>query len=357
MSLTCCACFQEFGANGGKSNVFERLSLFGLHVGIEIGGPLIPDLVGSSFRNLEIHDVGVGLRFYGGNVAEMWVSDSMLASWTVAGIQLRGYAIRVARSRSHGGEPADEYSPLQDADGREIYLEQIPAYALEHDGAVLPCPPYCAPPGAPAGSREIGGGQPSVVIERLVASSHVGWLVDSDCGAVRMQSTRLEGQAGLMRNTGLPYAWQPVCANASSENCGPIADGRFTDILIDVSNSYGSASKPANETAISFDKPAELHLIGGSIGSNVVVGNGSVVYDVGVRWQSGGHIAQAAGTAGAKIFGMQQQPPPPPLSTAAGGGTAPAPATEGPLRAEVAQLRADLEALRRTVAEQQKVAK
>ena len=44
----------EFGTNGGKSNVFERLSLFGLHVGFEVGGPLIPDLVGTSFRNLEV---------------------------------------------------------------------------------------------------------------------------------------------------------------------------------------------------------------------------------------------------------------------------------------------------------------
>jgi hypothetical protein len=49
----------EFGVNGGKANVFERLSIFSMHVAIEVGGPLIPDLVGSSFRNLEIHDVRV----------------------------------------------------------------------------------------------------------------------------------------------------------------------------------------------------------------------------------------------------------------------------------------------------------
>ena len=45
-------------------NVFERLSIFDMHVAIDVGGPLIPDLVGSSFRNLEIHDVDVGLRFF-----------------------------------------------------------------------------------------------------------------------------------------------------------------------------------------------------------------------------------------------------------------------------------------------------
>lgn len=58
-------------------------------------------------------------------------------------------------------------------------------------------------------------------------------------------------------------------------------------------------SKPVNNTAIQYEKPAPLHLIGGSIGSNVVVGNGTIIYDVGVRWQNGGHIVQGAGTTGA----------------------------------------------------------
>ena len=186
----------EFGADGGKSNVFERLSLFGLHVGVEVGGPLIPDLVGTSFRNLEVHDVGVGLRFYGGNVAAMWLSETMLAHWQVAGVQLLGYAIRVARPRSHAAA-TPRHPPLRDADGREIFIEQIPKWALEHDPAVLPCPPYCAPPDSPPGSREVGGGMPSVVLDRIVASGEVGWLVDSDGGAVRMQSVRLEGTLPL----------------------------------------------------------------------------------------------------------------------------------------------------------------
>ena len=136
--------------------------------------------------------------------------------------------------------------------GREIFLEQLPHYALQHDPAVLPCPPYCAT-GSPKGSVEIGGGAPSAVIERVVASGHVSgsWLVDSDGGAVRLQNVRLEGIAGLMRNTGVPGAWPARCANASSTNCGPIEDGRFTDILIDVSNSYGPDSKPLDNTAIS----------------------------------------------------------------------------------------------------------
>lgn len=105
----------EFQANGGKANVFERLSLFSLHVGMEVGGPLIPDLVGSSFRNLEIHDVGIGLRFFGGNVAEMWVSELMIASWSEAAIALQGYSIRIARPRATSNTTTLQ-NPLVDAD-------------------------------------------------------------------------------------------------------------------------------------------------------------------------------------------------------------------------------------------------
>ena len=71
-------CTDEFGANGGKMNVFERLSIFDMHVAIDVGGPLIPDLVGSSFRNLEIHDVDVGLRFFVRN-QPLWIAQLSIA--------------------------------------------------------------------------------------------------------------------------------------------------------------------------------------------------------------------------------------------------------------------------------------
>ncbi len=106
----------EFQSNGGKANVFERLSLFALHVAMEVGGPLIPDLVGSSFRNLEIHDVDIGLRFFGGNVAEMWVSELMIASWSQAAIALDGYSIRVARPRASSKTTTSINRQLVDAD-------------------------------------------------------------------------------------------------------------------------------------------------------------------------------------------------------------------------------------------------
>ena len=65
-----------------------------------------------------------------------------------------------------------------------------------------------------------------------------------------VQTVRLEGTAGLMRTTGLPEGWPTHCGSTGGNwsnqpiggNCGPIGDGRFSDILIDVSNSYGPAS-------------------------------------------------------------------------------------------------------------------
>jgi hypothetical protein len=56
-----------------------------------------------------------------------------------------------------------------------------------------------------------------------------------------------------------------------------------------------------------YNKPGRLQLIGGSIGADVVVGNGTIVSDVGVRWQHGASIVQAKGTAGAKTFALQDE--------------------------------------------------
>ena len=136
-------------------------------------------------------------------MAEMWVSESGFAHWREAGVQLIGYAIRTVRPRAYAGKPAVA-PPLEDADGREIFLEQIPSYMLTKGDGLLACPPYCAK-GSPPGSREAGGGQPTVVMDRIVAGTGnvapAGWLVDSNGGGVRLQSVRLEGAAGIMRNT------------------------------------------------------------------------------------------------------------------------------------------------------------
>lgn len=60
----------------------------------------------------------------------------------------------------------------------------------------------------------------------------------------------------------------------------------------------------------------------------MVVGNGTIVSDVGVRWQHGASIVQAKGTAGAKTFALQDEQQ---LKTQRGEVSA--------LRAEVAELR------------------
>ena len=83
---------------------------------------------------------------------------------------------------------------------------------------------------------------------------------------------------------------------------------------------------------ISYNKPGNLQLIGGSIGSRVVVGNGTTVSDVGVRWQNGAGIVQAEGTAGAQTFGLQER------------------REAQALRSEVAALRGETAALRDEVA-------
>ena len=59
-------------------------------------------------------------RGAGGNVAEMWVRDSQLASWKQAGIELRGYAVRTARPRNSSSAPP-RVPPLLDADGHERF--------------------------------------------------------------------------------------------------------------------------------------------------------------------------------------------------------------------------------------------
>ena len=47
----------EFGHDGGKRNVFERISMTGVEVGFHIGGPFPPDLVASSFHNIYVENM------------------------------------------------------------------------------------------------------------------------------------------------------------------------------------------------------------------------------------------------------------------------------------------------------------
>ena len=119
----------------------------------------------------------------------------------------------------------------------------------------------------------------------------------------------------------------------------------YTDILIDVSNNYcGGGCKPENNTAILYDTNAgggNLHLIGGTIGANLVVGDGTRVFDVGVNWVGAcGHACSAQmeqwnGTSGGRVFSLTQQ----------GETSARRDDETAALRAEVASLRDELRAL------------
>ena len=269
----------SFGINGGKSNLFERLSLQGFEVAIDVGGPLLPDLVASRYSQITITDARIGMRFFGANVAGQWVSDLWINNYTEAGIQLAGYGIREARL-STSDSSSSGLPPLADADGHEIFFDQIPKYAKKL--RMLPCPPYCSL-GSPPERRQAGGGGPSVVVANVVSSSsnRGSWLVDSNGPAAHLSHVRLEGSTGIYRNTGL---W------GAPEGGTPSADPRFMSILIDVSNSYSEKLQPAHGDAIFFAPPSQLILQGCSIGANVSLGGNTTAVNIGTRFALPGGV-------------------------------------------------------------------
>ena len=265
----------------------------GVEIGFHIGGPFSPDLVASSFRDIVIENMHVGMRFVGANVAEQWVDNSHFNNWTVAGIQLVGHAgPRTIRSLSSSGTPAHS-AVFEDADGREIFVEQIPPY-------VLTKPPTTK---GPDGTYIAGGGGPSVRITNIVASSKKnkthdapGWLIDSNGPSVRLQGVRMEGNAGLSRNTGRPLGSMPTSQ--------PIGSMRFQSILIDVNYAGNPSRLPRDGPVIQHDANDTLIVIGGSIGGSpgaVSLGTNTTAYDVGLRLLYGASFAQLPGTIGAVV--------------------------------------------------------
>ena len=106
---------------------------------------MLPDLVASTFEEINIEHVSVGFNFFGANVAEMWLSRCKFNNFTSAGIKLVGYPIREARYRSQRGHKLPSANVFRDANGNEIFYEDIPAFARRD--RLLPCPPYCADDG------------------------------------------------------------------------------------------------------------------------------------------------------------------------------------------------------------------
>ncbi len=257
----------EFGTNGGKCNLFEGIRLTRMDVGFHVGGPFGPDLVAGEFRNIQISAVREGFRFVGANVAEMWLSGIMITNYDECGFNLITHSGRVVRGIAERDTPTEE-NVLRDADGREIFLEQIPETAIaqklmrtEH-------------PGVEGSARRpwVGGGGPTVVIENVVAHAKhpASWLVKSFYAPVRLSYVRHEGPGGILK------AW------------GGAPDGRFNDILVDV-----NAVTPGglDGWVIDYDRPGPLYIMGGTFEGLIALGRDAVVYDMGCKFANHGRSA------------------------------------------------------------------
>jgi len=125
-----------------------------------------------------------------------------------------------------------------------------------------------------------------------------GWLVDSNGPSVRLQGVRMEGNAGLVRNTGRPLGSPPEAQ--------PIASARFQTVLIDVNYAGNPARLIRIGPIIQHDANDTLTIVGGSIGGGgspraVSLGTNTTAYVVGLRLLYGGSFVQIPGTTGAVV--------------------------------------------------------
>ncbi|MEW6357179.1 MAG: hypothetical protein AB1696_12695 [Planctomycetota bacterium] len=255
----------EFGTNGGKWNLFEHISLERLDVGIHIGDPFAPDLVGSTFRQVGVHAARVGFRLESANVAEMWFKECYVGSCEEAGFKLIGHSGRVLRSIKEKDAPTQE-NVLRDADGREIFLEQLPPTLVQqqvnreaHDDV--------------AGSKKrpwVGGGAPTCFISDLVAHMQYpqAWMIDTNWASVRLEHVRMEGCSGILRATGKG-----------------MRNTRFNDILIDVN---AVTTGGLNGYAIEYHKGGPIYFIGGTFEGPIGLGQNAICYSVGARFLNRG---------------------------------------------------------------------
>jgi hypothetical protein len=308
-----------------------------LDVGFDIGGPFSPDLVASTFSRIHMAGLRIGFRLHGANVAEMWFKEIMLGSVEEAGFKLIGYPGRMVRRIAEKDTPIQE-AVVRDADGREIFMEQIERLPVLMAQQIHTTPHADVPESK---TRPwAGGGGPTCYISDLVAHIHDprAWMVDALYAPVRLEHVRMEGCAGVIR------AAPPGSPNS-----------RFADILIDVNAvSVGGL----NGSAIEYLRAGPLVMIGGTFAGPIGLGQNAVCHAVGVRFvsepgktmhgvlpegvelpagcffkktgerqmvpyrglpgeaaQSGSHdkagFVQLRGTAGAKIYTMPESSPPP----------------------------------------------
>ena len=264
----------EFGTNGGKDNLFQDLNFEGLDIGLQIGDPLSPDLVGSVVERIQCMGARHCFVLYGANVAEIHYNAIHVNQFYGSGWLMQGTSGRKLRTRAQiiknvtvpldaTGDPA----VLTDQDdATEIAWEDLPIYAQQH------CPALEDKPAGPTGGARVGGGGPTANIQNVVCSSVfcAAWLVDSNGPSLRLQGVRNEGCNGLYRNNGTHWP-----SNSRS---------RFTDMLIDVSiTSSGSA---ADGNVISYHKISPLYIIGGSFHGPIATKANAKVFNMGASFDN-----------------------------------------------------------------------
>jgi len=252
----------EFGVNGGKRDLFERISLERLDVGIHVGGPFGPDLVGSTFRQISAHACRIGFLLEGANVAEMWFKECFLGSCEEAGFKLVGHRGRVLRPIEQQGSKFDE-DVVVDAWGREIFLEQLPPRLVQEK--VQDLQSKTRRPWA-------GGGSPTCYIGDLVAHMQYpqAWMIDSNWAPVRLEHVRMEGCSGVMRVEG-----------------NGMRNTRFNDILIDVN---AVTTGGLSGYAIEYHKGGPIYFIGGTFEGPIGLGRNTDCYSVGARFFHRGRV-------------------------------------------------------------------
>lgn len=192
----------EFGTNGGKDNLFQDLNFQGLDIGMQIGDPLSPDLVGSTVERVECMGARHCFVLFGANVAEIHFRDIHVNQFYGSAWLLQGTSGRRVRTRAQiRASPTVPRSPatgipevLTDSDMvTEIAWQDLPPYAQQF------CPALLKKDQGPAGLAEVGGGGPTANIENVVCSSVfcAAYLVDSNGPPLRLQGVRNEGCNGL----------------------------------------------------------------------------------------------------------------------------------------------------------------
>lgn len=255
----------ERGVNGGKSNNFFNVNLARLDIGLWIGDPFAPDLVGSGFYSLGINYTRIGMLLEGANVAGMTFYNPIFSGYREAGIKLVGQTGRLIRRTEADPRPPAEVPDTPSVltniqTGEEIFEKDVPEYALKNRASKRMFQGqeyYWAPGGAP---------EMTVYNANFGGQAANAWAIDTNWGNIRLYSARVEGVQGFFRRS------------------STISSGRFTDIFTDVNvTSYGTTTGNVME----YHGPGPFYLYGGIFSGNVALGNNTQVFATGTRFEKG----------------------------------------------------------------------